>query len=96
MPVTGLFIRKIHMSRPATRFADDSAALPHSAKKMRVMRALLAITWPIAVLLILDATVLGGRYRQTAWREAQTNVQMFNYHFNYHVNRMVQFAGPGR
>jgi hypothetical protein len=64
--------------------------------KMRVMRALLAITWPIAVLLIVDAAVLDGRYRQTAWREAQTSAQMFNYNFNYHLNRMMQFAGPGR
>jgi len=84
------------VSRPATRFVGDSAELPRSAKKMRVTRALLAITWPIAVLLILDATVLNGRYRQIAWREVQTNAHMFNYHFNYHVNRLMQFAGPGR
>jgi len=84
------------MNRLATRFAGNPAAPPKSAKKMRVMRALLAITWPIAVLLILDAAVLGGRYRQIAWREAQTNANMFNYNFNYHVNRLVQFAGPGR
>jgi len=84
------------MSRPAMRFVDDSAALPISAKKIRVMRALLIIAWPIAVLLILDATVLGGRYRQTAWREAQTDAHMLNYHFNYHLNRMMQFAAAGR
>jgi len=78
------------------RFVGDAEALPKSAMKVRVMRALLTIAWPIAVLLILDAAVLGGRYRQTAWREAQTNAQLFNYNFNYHVNRMMQFAGPGR
>jgi hypothetical protein len=96
MPVASLFIREKHMNRLATRFVGNSAALPKSAKKMRVMRALLATTWPIAVLLVLDATLLGGRYRQIAWREAQTNAQLFNYNFNYHLNRMVQSAVLGR
>jgi hypothetical protein len=81
------------MNRPVTLFADDSpfafaTELPKSA--MRGIRALVPVAGTIAVLLIFDAAALGGRYRQTAWHEAQTKAQTLSY------NLMIGFAGPAR
>jgi hypothetical protein len=85
------------MNRPVTLFADDSSSataskygLPKSAMQTRGMRVLLTVAGTIAVLLIFDAAALGGRYRQTAWWEAQTKANMFS----YTLNRMIGFAGP--
>src|SRR6202049_3846672 len=43
------------------------------------MRTLLTIAATIAVLLIIDAVAFDGRNRQGAWREAQTQANLFNY-----------------
>ena len=56
------------------------------------MRALLTIAGVIAVLIAIDAVALHGKYRQAAWREAQTQASSFN----YTLNRMMQFASAGR
>jgi hypothetical protein len=53
------------------------------------MRTLLPIAATIAVLLIIDAVAFDGRNRQAAWREAQTQANLFN----NNLNRMMQIAG---
>ena len=98
MPVASLFIREKHMNRLATRFVGKPGSATKMLEEDVVMRALRSLlTSTNFVVLVVDATLLGGRYRQIAWREAQTNAQLVPIsNFNYHLNRMVQFAGLGR
>jgi hypothetical protein len=50
------------------------------------MRTLHTIAAAIAVLLIIAAVAFDGRNRQAAWREAQTQANLFN----YNLHRMMQ------
>jgi hypothetical protein len=79
------------MGRPVTRFVDEKSA-ETAAKPGRGMQALLSIAVAASALLIVDAAALGGRLRQTAWRNAQTEAHMLS----YNLHRMMQLAGPGR
>jgi hypothetical protein len=83
--------RDKYMGRPVTRFVDEKSA-ETVAKPGRGMRALLTIAVAVSALLIVDAAALGGRLRQTAWRNAQTEAHMFS----YKLHQMMQFAGLGR
>jgi hypothetical protein len=75
------------------RFVDDkSATTAVDAKTGRGMRALLTIAVIASVLPIFDAAALGGRLRQTAWCEAQTEAHMFS----QNLHQIMQFAGSGR
>ena len=56
------------------------------------MLTLFNIVLLIAVLFVIDALAFEGRGRQTIGREAQTQANLFN----YNLNRMMRFAGPGR
>ena len=52
------------------------------------MRMLLTVMATIAVLLIIDAAAFDGRNRQAAWREAQTQANLFN----YNLQRMMRIS----
>ena len=52
------------------------------------MRTMMTIAGAIAVLLILDAVAFDGRNRNAAWREAQTQANLFN----YNLHRMMRIA----
>jgi hypothetical protein len=80
------------MGRPVTRFVDDKPATATADAKAGRELALLAIAAVVSVLFIFDAAALGGRLRQTAWRDAQTVAHMFS----YNLHRMMQQAGPGQ
>jgi len=49
----------------------------------------LTIVATIVVLLIIDAVAFDGRNRQAAWREAQTQANLFN----YNLNRAMRISG---
>jgi hypothetical protein len=53
------------------------------------MRTLFTVAAAIAVLLIIDTVAFDGRNRQAAWREAQTQADLFN----YNLHRMMQISG---
>jgi hypothetical protein len=80
------------MGRPLVRFVDDGATQPKSAMKARRPRKLLTVTLIIGLLLIVDATALGGRCRRTAWLELQANAHILG----NNLIRMMAFGGTGR
>jgi len=45
-----------------------------------------------AILVIVDAAFFDGRYMRAAWREVQTEANLFN----YSLSRMVRLANPVR
>ena len=45
-----------------------------------------------AILVIVDAAFFDGRYMRAAWREAQTEANLFN----YSLSRMVRLVNPAR
>ena len=56
------------------------------------MRPMLTIVGVIAFLIAFDAMAFEGKYRQAAWRGAQTQARSFN----DTLNRMMRFASAGR
>ena len=76
------------MGRPVTRFVDDELAKTAVDAKSGRERALLSIAAIVSVLFIFDAAALGGRLRQTVWRDAQTEAHMFSYNLHRMIARL--------
>ena len=53
------------------------------------MRTMVTKAGAVAVLLIFDAVAFDGRNSSAAWREAQTQANLFT----YNLNRMMRIAG---
>jgi hypothetical protein len=71
------------MSRLVTQFADSKPETIASKSAMRRSRQIFfTITWAIALLLIVDAAGFDGRYRRTAWYEAQTGAHLLNHNLS--------------